>query len=84
MLRLAVLTLAGMTVISSPALAQDEQGDGASAREEMVCKRLKDSTSRARSRKVCMTQAQWDQQSRDAQEALNNDRRTFNIDHGKD
>lgn len=84
-MKLAALLIAGaFAMTAGSALANDGQGEVTDPGEKQICKRVKEVTSRARSRKICMSQAQWDQQARDAQENLNNDRRTFNIEHGKD
>ena len=59
--------LAGFALLSTPALA-DEPAEAAPERK--ICKTERATGSLTRSRRICMTQAEWDQLRRDTQKDL--------------
>lgn len=62
--------------LAAPASAAEEKP----AREKMVCKKNKETTSRARSVRICMTKEEWERRAGDARDEINESRRHLNLE----
>ena len=63
-----LLTVAAAITLSAPGLAADEQAQPDP--QKKICKTERTTGSLTRSRRICMTRAEWDQLSRDTQKDL--------------
>ena len=59
-----------LAIVAPPAAAADKQMVDPKTGEKLICKQIEVTGSRARQERVCMTQAEWDKQTKESQNAV--------------
>ncbi len=65
-----IILAAAIALAASGAAASAQDNDEAAQKEKTICKTQKVTGSRTQVRRVCMTQAQWDEQRRNTKRGL--------------